>query len=87
MQTRSCQSGMSAVRLLTGVNRTWHRQPHSVEIDPKETSVGSFGSLLRLVKGALMRRHGSRPTTKRWSWQASSTNPSSSACPSARALE
>ncbi len=28
---------MSAVRSLTGVNRTWRGQPNSVEIDPNRT--------------------------------------------------
>jgi len=35
---RSCRPGMSAIRSLTGVDRTWRGQPNSVEIDPKPTS-------------------------------------------------
>jgi hypothetical protein len=34
---RSSQSGMSAIRLLSGVNRTWRARPNSVEIDPTRT--------------------------------------------------
>jgi hypothetical protein len=29
---------MSAVRSLTGVNRTWRGEPHSVEFDPERPS-------------------------------------------------
>src|SRR6266404_9692268 len=32
---------MSAIRSLTGVDRTWHGLPISVAIDPKETSSSS----------------------------------------------
>ena len=34
---QSCRSGMSAVRSLTGVNRTWCGQPNLVENDPTRT--------------------------------------------------
>ena len=34
---------MSAVRLLTGVNRTWRGQPNSVENDPDWTSADAVG--------------------------------------------
>jgi len=42
---------MSAVRSLTGVNRTWRGQPNSVEIDPNRTILADF-ALGRLAGAA-----------------------------------
>jgi hypothetical protein len=38
LMARTGPPAMSAIRSLTGVDRTWRRQPNSTEIDPKPTS-------------------------------------------------